>query len=670
MTEDIGSVTRHTPAGSAVTWAKWSIGISIAVAALLWHLALVMTTGIGIGDIGATWTGLLSGVKSALTGAHAGSPVGVGNNPADAWVGPVVVWIVLIVLVIAAYIGALFGLKAWRTKRAKAKTGEKGLSTAKALQERIAGPEGATLAPPVYVLNGQQIAIRTEDTACTVAPPKWGKTTFMVAGQVVDAPGAVITTSTRPDVLRLTAGVRRFKGQVYVADFDGLSQYPHKVRWDMVAGCEDPQIASERAAAMVNAMPRTGSPSSADRYFDAGCVMIIEALLHAAALKENGSMRDVLRWSQNFDEHEPANILRSKSPTVKTWAGNLDEWCRTNNPDTIGNTKTTLGKITGPMKNENVLSMLCATAFDPGIDINTFTDAPNTLYCLTRVSMNASTAPIVTALVESLTQAAIRKSGTTASGKLTTHLSVILDEAANTCALPSLPSLMSEGGGNGIQTSVFVQTYSQLVNRWGEEGAETIFDSAAAKTVFGGISDVKFLTKISDLIGKHWVEHTSTSSSTGQDGIPTVNVSKSMQLDTKVRVDEIRKLSQGKVLLMYRELEAVVDVVPWWERPDRDQFKNSRTWCLKKEGITAEDAAAADVVESTTEKTTSTEAPQIDTGEPTRAAFDVQEEDPWENEDRVENDHSAVVATDVKDVPPTKENLPTETVKDTKGVSK
>jgi type IV secretory pathway TraG/TraD family ATPase VirD4 len=189
-----------------------------------------------------------------------------------------------------------------------------------------------------------------------------------------------------------------------------------------------------------------------------------------------------------------------------------------------------------------------------------------------------------------------------ASGKLNVPLSVILDEAANTCALPSLPSLMSEGGGNGIHTSVFVQTYSQLVNRWGEEGAETIFDSAAAKTIFGGISDVKFLTKISDLIGKHWVEHTSTSSSTGKDGVPSVSTSKTKQLDTKMRVDEIRKLSQGKVLLMYREIEAVVNVVPWWERPDSAKFKASRVWCLEQEGITAETAAKAAAEETAAEE--------------------------------------------------------------------
>lgn len=600
MTENI-TVEKHSPSGSTVKKTERELIVLAILSAGLWHVALVWTTGLAFSNWMETWTALIGSLIGLIAPERATSPVAVNGNPADQWGWPLTVWIILVVLLIAAYIGALFGLKALRARLKKAKTGEKGLSTAKGLKSRIEGAEKSSLAPAVYVLDGVEIAIRTEDTACTVAPPKWGKTTYMVAGMVADAAGAVITTSTRPDVLRLTVGVRKDLGTVYVADFDGLSQYPHKLRWHMVGGCEDPQVASERASAMVNAMPRTGAPSSADRYFDSGCVMILEALLHAAALKDGGSMRDVIRWSQNFAEHEPANILRTKSPSVKTWAGNLDEWCRQNNPDTIGNTKTTLGKITGPMKNENVLSMLCATADDPGIDLNTFTDAPNSLYCLTRVSMNASTAPIVTALVESLVQAAIRKSGAMASGKLNVPLSVILDEAANTCALPSLPSLMSEGGGNGIHTSVFVQTYSQLVNRWGEEGAETIFDSAAAKTIFGGISDVKFLTKISDLIGKHWVEHTSTSSSTGKDGVPSVSTSKTKQLDTKMRVDEIRKLSQGKVLLMYREIEAVVNVVPWWERPDSAKFKASRVWCLEQEGITAESAAKAAAAETAAE---------------------------------------------------------------------
>lgn len=565
----------------------------VVVIIALWHVALAITTPLPLGDVTGTVGAL---VDTVLRG---GTPVQVAGHPRDDWGWPLAVWIALAVLVIAAYVAALYGLRVLRDHKAgrtpgrnKKKNDTHGLSTAKEMKARITGPEKAALAPAVFILAGKPIGVRTEDTACVIAPPRAGKTTFMVAGQVVDAPGAVITTSTRPDVLRLTAGARRDKGRVYVADFDGLSNYPDKVRWDMVAGCEDDQVASERAAAMVNAMPRKGPPSAAEGHFNTGCTIILEALLHAAALKRGGTMRDVITWSQDFQNLEPKRIIEEQSPTVKLWGANLDEWCRDDNPDTIGNTKTTLGKITGPMKNEKILSMLCPVPNDPGIDTARFTDAANTLYCLARPSMNASTAPIVTALVETITQGAIRSSGRTASGKLDRHLSLILDEAPNTCALPSLPSLMSEGGGNGIHTWVYAQSRSQLVARWEEDGAETIINSSAARVLFGGISDNRFLNEISELIGKEWVEHTSSSTNSGKDGSPGVTVSKQMQLDAKMRPDQIRKLPQGKVLLVYREIEAIAQILPWWDRPDAKIFRDSRVWCLGQEGIDGQEAEA------------------------------------------------------------------------------
>ena len=307
------TVDKHNPSGSTVKRTERELAVLAVLAAFLWHVALVWTTGLAFADWPATWKALLDSVIGLIAPSKTASPVAVNGHPGDEWGWPVTVWAILVVLLVAAYVGALFGVKALRARYRKARTGEKGMSTAKGIRTRIEGADASSLAPAVYVLDGHEIAIRLEDTACTVAPPKWGKTTYMVAGMVADASGAVITTSTRPDVLRLTAGVRKDAGKVYVADFDGLSQYPDKLRWDMVAGCQDPQIASERASAMVNAMPRTGAPSSADRYFDSGCVMILEALLHAAALKDRrldagraALVAELLR--ARTGEHPPATV--------------------------------------------------------------------------------------------------------------------------------------------------------------------------------------------------------------------------------------------------------------------------------------------------------------------------------------------------------------------------
>src|SRR6476620_8914295 len=236
MSENV-TVEKHNPSGSTVKKTERELIVLAILSGALWHVALVWTTGLAFSDWPATWKALIGSLIGLVAPEKATSPVAVNGHPSTEWGWPLTVWILLVVLLIAAYIGLLFGIKALRARRRKAMTGEKGMSTAKSLKTRIEGVDGSSLAPAVYVLDGKEIAIRTEDTACTVAPPKWGKTTYMVAGMVADAAGAVITTSTRPDVLRLTVGVRKDLGTVYVADFDGLSQYPHKLRWHMVGGC-------------------------------------------------------------------------------------------------------------------------------------------------------------------------------------------------------------------------------------------------------------------------------------------------------------------------------------------------------------------------------------------------------------------------------------------------
>lgn len=590
------SVNAPHRAGSTMTRTKVELTVLAVLVGLLWHLALVITTALPVTDLVATVRALLHWAIGVVLPTQAASAVAVGGNPAANWGPPVTVWATLTVLVIAAWIASLFALKRRRTRR-QGGSGQYGLSSHRQLTQLIRGPQKARTVPATFWLEGKPIAERAEDTGVVYGPPRGGKSTMIVAAKVALAEGAVITTSTRPDVLRLTAGIRRQTGTVYVADFDSLSAWPDKVRWDMVRGCEDATVAAERAAAMVNAIPRSSERSSADDYFDHGCIVILQALLHAAALVE-GTMRDVLRWSESFKDQEPANILRERSPEVKSWAGSLDEWCRENNPDTIGNTKTTLSKVTGPMKNERIMSLLCPTEEEPGIDITTFAQSSNTLYALCQPSTSASTAPIVTALVDSIVQSAIRAAGRTASGRLDTYLSLILDEAPNTCALPSIPSLMTAGGGSGVHTWLLAQAPSQLVTRWGKDGAETIFNGAAAKVILGGMADQEFLERVSTLIGREWVEHLSSSVGTGRHDEPTVNTSRSMQLDQKMPLEKIRKLPSGKALLLYRELEAVVDLVPWWDLPQADKFRASQQWALEMEGIGRAGVGTVDSAES------------------------------------------------------------------------
>ena len=47
-----------------------------------------------------------------------------------------------------------------------------------------------------------------------------------------------------------------------------------------------------------------------------------------------------------------------------------------------------------------------------------------------------------------------------------------------------------------------------------------------------------------------------------------------------MKVEEIRKIPEGKALLLYREKEAIVQLTPWWKRPDADHLHQSQKWSL------------------------------------------------------------------------------------------
>ena len=598
---------------SPATEAKIEVAMLGVVIAGGWHTALVITTGLDLVEYRAT----LSALFDALL--RGGSVVAVGTNTSGEVTGPVTVWLVILGTYLALRLGLWLLLRGRRKRQKKTAASKAELSSAKDLRDRIKGPLNAQLAPSLFTLGGRPLSVRREDTATVLGAPRVGKSAFMVAALVADAPGACITTSTRPDILRLTQGIRKQKGHVFVADFDGISGWPNKLKWDLVAGCEDSEVALQRAQAMVNAL--ADQEDKKHMHFLDGCAKIIRALLHAAALK-GGNMREVMKWSQNFTDEEPALIIRRQSPTVKLWSSELDLWCREDNPDTIGNTAATLSRVLEPLTREQVLALVCPEKNDADtIDVKAFATGTDTLYCMVNEAAGSNAAPIVTALVESIAQEALKAANRLADGRLTVPLTLALDEAPNVCPLPSVPVLMTAGGGSGLHTWVFAQGYSQIVKRWGEQEGQTIvLDGSAALVIFGGLRDEGFLRQVSALLGDHLVERTSYTESTGTDGKTSASKNQSQQWEPRMRVSQIRKLPEGNVLLLDRELDTVAQVHGWWERPEEKAFKVSRKECWELEGLTGaqitvqeQQAAAA---ESRPLSTTPAEGDRDDVGVP------------------------------------------------------
>ena len=95
-----------------------------------------------------------------------------------------------------------------------------------------------------------------------------------------------------------------------------------------------------------------------------------------------------------------------------------------------------------------------------------------------------------------MVETARRIAAASAGARLDPPLLLALDEIGNLAPLPSLPALMSEGGGSGITTLTVLQSLSQARDRWGEQAANTIWDAAIAKIILGGGSNARDLADL------------------------------------------------------------------------------------------------------------------------------------------------------------------------------
>ncbi len=172
---------------------------------------------------------------------------------------------------------------------------------------------------------GREIASRAplwaslEDSFVVLGPPRSGKGVSLIIPGVLDAPGAAIVTSTRPDVLRHTAAARR--GPVEVFDPQGASGWPKCLRWSPVTGCENPLTAILRARGFATGAGYGETTSDGD-YWAASAAAVIRCYLHAAAL-DHQTIADVVSWAGRPGDSEAVRILRSAPGAAPGWADDL-----------------------------------------------------------------------------------------------------------------------------------------------------------------------------------------------------------------------------------------------------------------------------------------------------------------------------------------------------------
>ncbi|MGH8997505.1 MAG: type IV secretory system conjugative DNA transfer family protein, partial [Acidimicrobiales bacterium] len=133
----------------------------------------------------------------------------------------------------------------------------------------------------------------------------------------------------------------------------------------------------------------------------------------------------------------------------------------------------------------------------PYLDPAAFCEGRHTLYICATGRQQRLLAPLVVGLLTEIRDAAYERARL---GRTVPPVVFALDEVANIAPLPDLPSIVSEGAGQGLLTLACLQDLSQARTRWGAEG-DGFLSLFGTTAVLPGIADPSTLASLSMLGG-------------------------------------------------------------------------------------------------------------------------------------------------------------------------
>lgn len=173
----------------------------------------------------------------------------------------------------------------------------------------------------------------------------------------------------------------------------------------------------------------------------------------------------------------------------------------------------------------------------------------NTLYIVAPARDQARLRPLFACMVADLVNEAF-DIATRAGGELPRKLLVLLDEAANICPVKELPAWCSTCPSHGITLMTVWQDRSQQRQRYGRDGAETVWNNSGAKVILSGLAD-RATAEVVTLLGEEDHERMGSQLDVlaSRRSVSSQTVSRRL-----VTEDSLRRQRLGQGLLVYRDL--------------------------------------------------------------------------------------------------------------------
>ena len=504
-------------------------------------VAVVAAVTVGVSSAGAV-SGLVTGHGWAWPAGGAGGVVdavkAVWSSPADpaaAWPsqprpgGGVSFWIATAVIVsLASWAGWVVWGKVL-DRRYRKRGEESGMAGTAELKQRkltasTAMSKAVTTRSPLretprkqldpYYTNvnvaseyfsGEQIWLQQRDCAHVFGPTGGGKTWTLAVPRCYDSPGFLLATSTRADLPAATYADRVDRGKVGIFDPEGLTGFPEhlRMRWSLMAGCEDPATAIRRADGLVQAMPMGNVKNQS--YWEEKAATMLRCFLHAAAISETG-LPQVRLWAMSMKPKRPIEILQREMPD---WAAELSQIYNSES-DSLHDMIGAVARVFKPLADPRMLAAVDCSREDSA-DLADYVlgedragREANTIYAMS-AGDKGSVAPIIAAFTFELYHLTARASQLFPGQQLPVPARYVLDEVNNVAPIPDLPKKMTDSGGRGINLWAFSHNYSQVLDHWGQYAGDQFAKSAPARIILPGLGDERELNELSRLCGSRTV---------------------------------------------------------------------------------------------------------------------------------------------------------------------
>jgi len=391
-----------------------------------------------------------------------------------------------------------------------------------------------------------------EDMMILIAGPRTMKSTAYAIPLVMDAPGALLATSNKRDVLDATRLYRSQQGQVWILDPQSVANEAPTWFWDPLTYVTD-ESKAEKLAGQFAASARAAG-AKVDAYFDSEAENLISLLLLAAA-KGGHPITQVYSWLTNPAERAPAAVLETRGYSLHAESLTALMMLPEKQRDGVyGTARSLMGFLRNTSFTRWIVAQPGARAFVPADFVRT----TDTLYLLSKEG-GGGAGSIVAALTVAVSEAAEDYATISPGGRMPVPFLGVLDEAANICRFKDLDSLYSHYGSRGILFMTILQNWAQGEDVWGKNGMEKLWSAANIKIYGGGVDDDRYLRRLSDLIGTY--ERVQTTQSHGKQGATR---SRSVQEKQILTVSELRELPKGRAVMFASGIPAKMIAPPPW----------------------------------------------------------------------------------------------------------